>query len=654
MSFRYDLLFSLRRYQKVSIQLFSDTTLMVLAYTMAIFLESGDFNFLYNHGAIVALFLAITLALFTFSVFGFYRVLIRAVTGNVVWPVAAGTLAATLLLYLSSYITDIDLNYSAIVNFFLFSFLAIVTLRFMLREYARSSIRSKTNAVLIFGAGEAGLQLLNALFHGDEFFPVGLIDDDVSLRGMTVGGVRVYSRDQISEVSKSLNAKIVLLAIPTLSPDNRRKIVSELNAFNLEIRTIPGMSDIISGKAQISEIRKISPEDLLGREPIFMDTKVVKKNIIGRAVMVSGAGGSIGSEICRQILSYKPSVLILYEMSELALYSIEAELSEMAAFSRNQTNIVSILGSVQDRNQLEATISAFKIDTIYHTAAYKHVPLVEGNVVAGIMNNVFGTLEITQAAKKFKVKNFILISTDKAVRPANIMGATKRIAELICQAHAKDKPQTVFSMVRFGNVLGSSGSVIPRFRKQIEGGGPVTVTHKDITRYFMTIPEAAQLVIKASTMCQGGEVFVLDMGQPIKIMDLAFEMIKLHGFIPDLVDQPDQINFDKEKIPVCVTGLRNGEKLYEELLIGNTPEKTAHPRIMTASEVSVPYDLLMTALDRLKKACEEANVVDIVQILHELPLDYVPPSHDIHDVLWGEERVVESSQHIFTNSGDTV
>lgn len=343
--------------------------------------------------------------------------------------------------------------------------------------------------------------------------------------------------------------------------------------------------------------------------------------------------------------------MVLYELSEFALYEIEAELSATANRLQYQTKVVPILGSVQHSPRLEVAIKAFKVQTIYHAAAYKHVPLVEENVVEGIRNNVFGTLAITLAAQKLGVENFILISTDKAVRPANVMGATKRIAELICQAHAREASPTVFSMVRFGNVLGSSGSVIPRFRAQIEAGGPVKVTHKDINRYFMTIPEAAQLVIQAGALGQGGDVFVLDMGEPVKIMDLAFSMVKLHGLIPYMVDHPDQIFPDKGDIPVCVTGLRKGEKLFEELLIGNNPTPTKHPRIMTASEVSLSRDALMAVLDRLVKACDTFDLPAIVAILNELPLDYARLSTDISDLLWLAEQDIKGLQDIAAEEG---
>jgi FlaA1/EpsC-like NDP-sugar epimerase len=368
--------------------------------------------------------------------------------------------------------------------------------------------------------------------------------------------------------------------------------------------------------------------------------------------MVSGAGGSIGSELCRQILSQKPSVLVLYEISEFALYAVETELTEQAKRFQYQTRVVPILGCVQHTRRLEVVIKAFKVQTIFHAAASKHVPLVEENVIEGIRNNVFGTLTFTRVAQKFGVKKFILISTDKAVRPTNVMGASKRIAELICQAHEQEAGGTTFSMVRFGNVLGSSGSVIPRFRAQIEAGGPVTVTHEDITRYFMTIPEAAQLVIQAAALGQGGDVFVLDMGTPVKIIDLAFSMVKLHGLTPYMVDGSNQILLDHaDHIQVCITGLRKGEKLYEELLIGNNPEMTKHPRIMTASEVSLPHDVLMAVLDRLLKACNDFDLPAIVAILHELPLNYVPLDEDTSDLLWNALQGIEDRHGTTVKAG---
>jgi FlaA1/EpsC-like NDP-sugar epimerase len=431
-----------------------------------------------------------------------------------------------------------------------------------------------------------------------------------------------------------IGVKVVLMAMPSLSRARRREIVECLEDLNLEIKSIPAMSDIVSGRAKISELRKVTPEDLLGRDPIVPDEDLLRANISGKVVMVTGAGGSIGSELCRQILSQHPTSLVLFDFSEFALYKIETELGEIARRMNSATRIIPILGSVQNEKRLETAIKAFRVQTIYHAAAYKHVPLVEENAVEGIHNNVFGTLTLAVLAKKLKVEHFILISTDKAVRPTNIMGATKRVAELICQALAQESEDTVFSMVRFGNVLGSSGSVIPRFQAQIEAGGPLTVTHPEINRYFMTIPEASQLVIQAGAMAKGGDVFVLDMGTPVKIVDLAVSMIRLHGLTPYFVDHPDQVLPEKGDIPICFTGLRKGEKLYEELLIGNSPKLTAHPRIMTASEAFVSMEELRLIFDRLRAASVAFDLPEIQAIFYELPLQYKPNGQEISDLLW--------------------
>jgi FlaA1/EpsC-like NDP-sugar epimerase len=641
----------LSRRNKIALQLALDTMLLAISFLGAMLfrLESLDFV---GQPAIWGAFLSsITATLLAFWGLGLYRVVVRFITGRILIIIGKGAVVAAISLYATGTVFDASIPRSVPIIFAVFAFLSVGGLRFAARTYLRNSNHLDKRPVIIYGAGEAGLQLLNALFHGHEFAPVALVDDDPSLHNLGIGGLRVYSPDRIPRLIHDTGAQVILLAIPSMGRARRREIVSALEDLQLEIKTIPGMSDIISGKAKISELRTVSAEDLLGRDPVAPDTELLGRNITGRVVMVSGAGGSIGSELCRQILTQNPSVLVLYDVSEFALYAIEAELSATATRLQHQTKVVPILGSVQHSRRLEAAIKAFKVQTIYHAAAYKHVPLVEENVVEGIRNNVFGTLAITLAAQKLGVENFILISTDKAVRPTNVMGATKRIAELICQAHAQEASYTVFSMVRFGNVLGSSGSVIPRFRAQIESGGPVTVTHKDINRYFMTIPEAAQLVIQAGALGQGGDVFVLDMGDPVKIMDLAFSMVKLHGLIPYMVDHPDQVLPEKGDIPVCVTGLRKGEKLFEELLIGNNPAPTKHPRIMTASEVSLPRDALMAVLDRLLQACEAFDLPAIVAILHELPLEYAPSSTEISDLLWGADHGTDGQQNMAIEAG---
>lgn len=628
----------LSRRNKIALQLTLDFALLVVSLFGAMFLRLETLAFVQQPVIWSVLLSAIIVTIIVFWTFGLYRVVVRFLTGKILLIIGRGTVVGAVFLYAAIIFLGVGIPRSVPIIFAVLALLSVGGFRFVVRTFFRNPNQLNKKPVIIYGAGEVGLQLLNALFHGREYSPVALVDDDPSLQNLGVGGLRVYSSSKIPYLIQETGAQVILLAMPSIGRARRREIVLALENLQVEIKTIPGMSDIVSGRTRISELRPVSAEDLLGRDPVTPDPQLLRMNITGRVVMVSGAGGSIGSELCRQILNQSPSVLVLYEISEFALYSVDGELSAMLTRLQYQTKIVPILGSVQDSSRLEAVLKAFKVQTIYHAAAYKHVPLVEENVVEGIRNNVFGTLAITSAAQKFGVEQFILISTDKAVRPTNVMGATKRIAELICQAQAHNASNTVFSTVRFGNVLGSSGSVIPRFRAQIEAGGPVTVTHKDINRYFMTIPEAAQLVIQAGALAQGGDVFVLDMGEPVKILDLAFTMVKLHGLTPYLVEHSDQVFPDQGDIPICVTGLRKGEKLYEELLIGNNPTPTKHPRIMTASEVSLPRPALMAVLDRLLEACETFDLLSIIAILHELPLDYSPVTKDILDRLWGVEH----------------
>ena len=631
---------ALSRPTKVVVQLAADCVLVVMAFMFSMLFRLESATFLQLPANWVAVFVATVVTLLSFHFLGVYRALVRFVTGKILITIGKGAVIGAVSLFLAGLAFGAGIPRSVPIIFVLFVILLVGGLRFVVRTFFRNPVYLHKKPVIIYGAGDSGLQLLNSLFHGREYAPIALVDDDKRLQGLTVGGLLVYSADQIPQLVQETGAQVVLLAIPSLTRARRRAIVEDLEELKVEIKTIPGLSDIISGKAKISELRAVTAEDLLGRDPVGPDLKLLGKNITGRVVMVSGAGGSIGSELCRQILDQRPKRLVLFEASEFALYSIESELSEAAGRINPSIQVVPILGSVQHSRVLEDAITSFGVQTIYHAAAYKHVPLLEENVVEGIRNNVFGTLTITSVAKKLGVENFILISTDKAVRPTNVMGATKRIAELICQAHASEASPTVFSMVRFGNVLGSSGSVIPRFRAQIESGGPVTVTHKDITRYFMTIPEAAQLVIQAGAMGKGGDVFVLDMGEPVKILDVAMGMVRLHGLVPYMVDHPDQILPEKGDIPICVTGLRKGEKLYEELLIGNNPSPTLHPRIMTASEVSLPMDELMAVLERLRQACEIVDLNRIVGILHELPLEYAPVGRKIE--YWAAREEDES------------
>ena len=631
----------LSRSAKSAFQISIDAVSILLSFVAAILLRLESLAPLATPQVWYALVATIAITLLTFRLLGLYHTMVRFLTGKILRTVGVGASVSALALAIAGLIFQAGLSRSIPIIFGIFVFLCIGGARFAAQNFFRSSARMIKRPVIVYGAGESGLKLLNALSQGREYTPVALVDDNPRLQNLSVGGVRVHAPERISQLAQKTAAQIVLLAIPSASRARRREIVQSIQDLGLEIKTIPGMVELISGKARIAEMSMIRPEDLLGRDPVPLEPDLLSKNLSDCSVMVSGAGGSIGSELCRQILAQNPKILVLFEVSEYALYVIEAELSATAARLQKPTRIIPVLGSVQHPRRLEAVIKAFGVQTIYHAAAYKHVPLVEENVVEGIRNNAFGTLAIANAARKLGVRNFILISTDKAVRPTNVMGASKRIAELICQAHAKETSQTVFSMVRFGNVLGSSGSVIPRFRAQIESGGPVTVTHKDITRYFMTIPEASQLVIQAGAMAKGGDVFVLDMGEPIRILDVATSMIKLHGLRPYLKDHPDQASPKDGDIPICITGLRKGEKLYEELLIGNNPSSTAHPRIMTASEVSLGMDELQKVLDRLLQACLDFDLRTIMAILHELPLEYTPQGDPISDLIWSEHACLE-------------
>lgn len=493
--------------------------------------------------------------------------------------------------------------------------------------------------VLIYGAGDAGRQLSAALENSNEMRVVGFLDDNKRMQRQVLNGLPIYSLNSLEKVISKRRVTDVLLALPSVSRQRRNEILKSLATHKLSVRTLPGLSDLAAGRVNLSDLRELDIDDLLGREPVLPDTRLLNHNTHQKTVMVTGAGGSIGSELCRQILRTQPRQLLLLEMSEFALYRIHQEL-QTSLLSRQLEHppieIVPLLASVCDEVRIQQIMSTWCPDTVYHAAAYKHVPLVEHNPAEGVRNNVWGTKVCAQAALLSGVRNFVLISTDKAVRPTNIMGATKRLAEMVLQAlserHRKDQTsangsnlaETVFSMVRFGNVLGSSGSVVPLFRDQIKNGGPITLTHQDITRYFMTIPEAAQLVIQAGAMGVGGDVFVLDMGQPVRIYDLASRMIELSGLTLRDEACPDG------DIEICITGLRPGEKLYEELLIGENPETTAHQRIMKAHEEFLNWDHLEEKLSFLAHAISINDVITIRALLEQLVQGY-QPSGDVVD-----------------------
>ena len=632
------------------VQLVADAGLMVLCFLAAMTIRLESLEYLYNLKIWLPVSIAAAVTVGALWLARLYRTLVRFVTGKIMVSIAKGVLVFATTLFVSNSLLASGIPRSVPIISGILLFLALGGIRFAIRQLFRKPMQVSKRPVIIYGAGEAGVELLNSLFHGRDYSPIAFVDDDRYLERLTISGLPVYSPQAIPRLAEEAALEVVLLAMPNLTHARRREIFTMIESMNLEVKTIPGISDIISGKAEISELRDVTAEDLLGRDPVAPNKELLERNIRGKVVMVSGAGGSIGSELCRQILCEGPKQLVLYEISEFALYSIGQELSDRAHQIGSTTKIIPVLGSVQNAKRLQAAIKAFKVETIYHAAAYKHVPLVEENVVEGIRNNVFGTLTLARLALENKVSSFILISTDKAVRPTNVMGASKRVAELICQAFARNETTTVFSMVRFGNVLGSSGSVIPRFRAQIEAGGPLTVTHPDINRYFMTIPEAAQLVIQAGAMAKGGDVFVLDMGEAVRIADLAVTMVKLHGLTPYFVDHDGEVDSEKGDIPICFTGLRKGEKLYEELLLGNDPQGTEHPRIMSAKEIALSLEELMPVLDDLLAACKAFNLPVILEVLRGLPLEYSPLEDRLSDLVWEASKSSGSTEDQFENT----
>jgi FlaA1/EpsC-like NDP-sugar epimerase len=492
-------------------------------------------------------------------------------------------------------------------------FVALSTSRVMARYWlfgTHSLRRLPDHRVIIYGAGAAGRQLAAAIAQSREMAVVGFIDDDPSLTGSTLDGNRIYAPEDMAAAALRLHVAEILLAIPSASAARRNRILEAARKAGVVVRTLPDLIDLARGRIAIGDLREVDIGDLLGRDCVVPDPAIMRAAVAGRTVMVTGAGGSIGSELCRQLLALEPAVLLLVEISEFGLYTIHAELTERAGQGR--TGIVALLGSVLDERRMEGIIAQWRPDILYHAAAYKHVPLIEHNPAEGVRTNVIGTALMGRLAARMKVPEFVLVSTDKAVRPTNVMGATKRAAEQVLQALGPVSPETRFSMVRFGNVLGSSGSVMPLFRRQIRAGGPVTVTDLRMTRYFMTMREAAELVLQAGSMAQGGEVFVLDMGEPVRIFDLARNMIELAG-----LTLRDEHNPHGD-IAIVEVGLRPGEKLYEELLIASDPSPTAHPRIFKASEAFLPLDQLMPRIDRLQDLLATERHEEMLALLCEI------------------------------------
>ncbi|MEJ7930605.1 nucleoside-diphosphate sugar epimerase/dehydratase [Ramlibacter sp. AN1015] len=568
--------------------------------------------------------IGMAMPLFYFS--GLYRVLLRHDGGAVLARASLifGGIFAALFTVIGASIMPRTLGVLVPVLLFLATSGARAAARHWLASAAtRSHACANQAQVLIYGAGDAGRQLAALLASSREMVVRGFVDDAPSLQRATIRGLRIYSSDDLGRVVRAQGITEILLAIPSASHARRAEIVRGIQSLGLplHVRSLPDLHDIARGRVKVDHLRDLDIEDLLGRDPVVPDENLLRSKITGKVVLVTGAGGSIGSELCRQIAKLAPSALVLLDVSEFALYAIHHELE--ASTQGLPLKLVPLFASVRDREHISRILATWKPDTIYHAAAYKHVPLVEHNPAEGIRNNTFGTMNMALLAREHQVSDFVLISTDKAVRPTNVMGASKRLAEMVLQALAAEGGPTRFSMVRFGNVLGSSGSVVPLFRRQIRAGGPITVTHPEITRYFMTIPEAAQLVIQASAMAEGGEVFLLDMGEPVKVIDLARKMVELSGMMIRDAANPDG------DIELAVTGLRPGEKLYEELLIKNNPIATSHPRVMKGHESFPAWHVLRMQLELL--ACDgiSRDAQSIRSALRLLVPGYAPPEAEV-------------------------
>ncbi|MFZ6692571.1 polysaccharide biosynthesis protein [Undibacterium sp. SXout20W] len=640
-------LISLSRLQKQVLAASLDTICLPVIFILAIWLRYEGFNeelFRHYFGLIISTPL---ISVPIFIRIGLYRAVVRFIDQKIISTIFIGASTSVLLLAFIGIMLHIMPISRAIFGFYWAG--AIIYLcasRFVARTWLLSlGMSADAIPVCIYGGGKAGALLAGALRSGGEYVCVAFVDDNKHIQGSTIAGIKVYSPADLANLVPKREIKQILLALPSISKTRQKQILDQLEYLKLKIKVTPSIQSLVNGELRLQDIRDVEIEDLLGRDQVTPDARLLAVCITNKNVMVTGAGGSIGSELCRQIVRQRPKKLVLLEMSEYGLYAIEQELCALRTQLGLDLEIVPFLGTVLDAAKLDKIFAAFEIDTLYHAAAYKHVPLVELNPVDGIRNNVFGTLTVAEAAMRAKVSNFVLISTDKAVRPTNVMGTTKRLAELILQACARKQNGTRFCMVRFGNVLGSSGSVVPLFRKQIMAGGPITLTHPDITRYFMTIPEAAQLVLQAGAMGEGGDVFVLDMGEPVRILDLARRMVHLSGLEVKTDATPDGT------IEIQHVGLRPGEKLFEELLIGDNVEGTSHPLIMRAQENEIPWNTLEHFLEELRQACDTFNYTEIRTLLLKIVAEYQPQC-GIEDLIWQATGVssAQISEHHSTES----
>ncbi|WP_286263322.1 polysaccharide biosynthesis protein [Thalassotalea atypica] len=603
---------------KFAIILGYDFSALCIAFFLSYFLRLGGDIYSFTLAELAVFTTTTIFTLGAFYVTDVYASIVRFFNAKASIKIIAILTLSACVCYLSAQVFDAFVPRSVPFSFLVLSAIMVAGARALVGFSIEEHLFDEREGVVIYGAGTTGRQLLTSLTTGNKYQVLAVVDQKARYHGRSVFGVKIYSPAEINQLIEKYGQFKVLIAVNQVNPARMKNIVDCLEPYALELLTVPSMYDIVSGKRTIDELREVSIDELLGREPVAPVDELLNANIEDKVVLVSGAGGSIGKELCRQIIKQKPTKLILLDVSEAFLYVVNQEIVELQTEFSSNIPVVPLIGNVQNGMLMTRIFKAHQVQTIYHAAAYKHVPMVENNVIAGITNNVLGTFEIAQAAVFCEVETFVLISTDKAVRPTNVMGATKRLAELILQGLAHRDHDTRFVMVRFGNVLGSSGSVVPLFKKQIKKGGPITVTHPDIIRYFMTIPEAAQLVIQAGAMGKGGDVFVLDMGKPVRIVDLAIKMTHLMGLT---VKDESNPNGD---ISIEYSGLRPGEKLYEELLIDDHAKATTHRRILTASERSISWSEVMKLLNQLTDAMEEENVSAIRQLLMDAPLGYAP------------------------------
>ena len=609
-------LLSLNRFYKQSITVFFDIFILLFSVWISFVLRTGQIWSDYLLQNIWLFFFIPLVAIPLFIKLGLYRSVLKYVGIKViVTSFKAITILSLLSVISFTYFfrDDTILPKSIMPIFWFVSNTFIITSRFLLKEimYSWYNDRKKT---IVYGAGSAGVQLIESLKKSLEYVPIALIDDDKQKQGTIFNFIEISPFGAIQNIIKKYDAELILIAIPSISNIRRREIIKRLSKFKIEVKILPSLDNIVNGEVNIDSVKHVEVEDILGRDSVKPDDRLLCKNIKGKNILVTGSGGSIGSELCRQIIDLNPKKIILYDNSEYNLYSVHHQLCSF----NSQVEIIPVLASVTNFLKIDKVISENEINTIFHAAAYKHVPIVEMNISEGVYNNVIGTYNVAKSAKINRVENMLLISTDKAVRPSNIMGASKRFSELILQSFSDKNTSTCFSMVRFGNVLDSAGSVVPLFRKQIRNGGPITVTHREVTRYFMSIPEAVQLVLQAGAMAKGGDVFVLDMGSPVKILDLAYRMIHLSG-----LKTIDDKNTDGD-IKIHFTGLRPGEKLYEELLIGDNVSLSDQPSIMRAIEEKISFDIIEKKVNQIIEFRQHHDDNSIKEILLNTINGYKP------------------------------